>query len=76
MQAVKTFERVSKQKINFKILNRRSGDTAITIADVSMAEKFLNWRAKIDLEDMCASSWDWQKRNPNGYDKINQIYKY
>ena len=69
MQAVKTFEKVSKQKINFKILNRRSGDTAITIADVSMAEKYLNWKAKRDLEDMCASSWNWQKTNPNGYDE-------
>ena len=69
LQAVKTFEKVSKQKINFKILNRRLGDTAITIADVSMAEKYLNWRAKRDLKDMCASSWNWQKTNPNGYDK-------
>ena len=63
----KTLEEVSKQKINFKILNRRSGDTAITIADVSMAEKYLNWSAKRDLKEMCSSSWNWQKTNPNGY---------
>ena len=68
MQALRTFEKVSKQKINFEILNRRSGDIAITVADVSMAEKYLNWNAKIDLKDMCASSFNWQKTNPNGYD--------
>ena len=69
MQALKTFEKVSKRKINFEILNRRSGDSAITVADVSNAEKYLNWKAKRDLKDMCASSWNWQKTNPNGYDK-------
>ena len=69
MQALKTFEKVSKRKINFEILNRRSGDSAITVADVSRAEKYLNWKAKRDLKDMCASSWNWQKTNPNGYDK-------
>ena len=68
MQAVKTFEKVSKQTIKYKILNRRSGDTAITIADASMAEKYLKWTAKRGLDEMCASSWNWQKTNPNGYD--------
>ena len=67
MQAVKAFEKISKRTISHKIVNRRSGDTAITIADASMAEKYLNWRAKRDLNDMCASSWNWQKTNPNGY---------
>ena len=73
MQALRTFENVTKQKIKFEILNRRSGDTAITVADVAMAEKYLGWRAKKDLKDMCATSWNWQKTNPNGYDQKSNL---
>ena len=75
MQALKTFEKVSKQKINFKILNRRSGDTAITIADVSMAEKYLNWKRKEILKDMCASSWNWQKQIQMVMMKVKYTFK-
>ena len=73
MQAIKTFEKVSKQTINYEIINRRSGDTAITIADVSMAEKYLKWTAKMGFYEMCASSWNWQKKNPNGYDQKSNL---
>jgi UDP-glucose 4-epimerase len=32
-----------------------------------MAEKILGWKAKYTLDQMLADAWNWQKRNPNGY---------
>ena len=60
LNAVKTFERVCKKDINFDIVDRRPGDSAIVVADVRMAKKYLNWQAKRNLEQMCSSSFKWQ----------------
>ena len=52
----------SKQhcKCNFSAI----GDSAIAIADVSMAKKVINWQAKRNLDQMCLDSWNWQTNNP------------
>ena len=58
-------EKVIGKKINYEYVGRRSGDPAQTIADPSKALKDLNWKAKLDLEEMISSSWNaWQKLNP------------
>jgi UDP-glucose 4-epimerase len=58
-------EKVIGEKINYEYAGRRSGDPAQTIADPSKALKDLNWKAKLDLEEMISSSWNaWQKHNP------------
>lgn len=58
-------EKVIGEKINYEYVGRRSGDPAQTIADPSKALKDLNWKAKLDLEEMISSSWNaWQKHNP------------
>lgn len=28
----------------------------------------LDWEAKRDIDEMCASSWKWQSMNPNGFE--------
>ena len=43
-------------------------DVAICYADPSKARAELGWQAKYTLEDMCRDSWNWQKKNPNGYE--------
>lgn len=67
MEALKKFEEISSKKINYKIVERRQGDSAIAIADIKMAKKYLNWESKRDLEAMCRDCWRWQESNPNGY---------
>ena len=37
--------------------------------DPEKAEKELGWKAIKTLEDMCADTWNWQAKNPNGYEK-------
>jgi UDP-glucose 4-epimerase len=46
---------------------RRPGDIAACYADPTLARTLLGWRAARDLSAMCADSWRWQSRNPNGY---------
>ena len=60
MQVINEFEKIINKKISYKIVNKRSGDTAIAIADVSMAKKLLNWEAKRNLNEMCFDSWNWE----------------
>ena len=28
----------------------------------------MGWVAQLDIEDMCRDSWNWQSKNPNGYE--------
>ena len=37
------------------------------IADATKANEELGWKAEKNLDDMCADSWNWQSKNPNGY---------
>ena len=50
-----------------EIVGRRPGDVAACYADPSLAAQTIGWRAKRDLDAMCADSWRWQAANPNGY---------
>ncbi len=52
LQIVKTFEKVNKTKINYQIVEQRKGDIPIMYADVSKANKLLNWSCLYTLEDM------------------------
>ena len=61
----------TSEKINYKIVGARPGDSAETVADPSLAKKILNWQTHRSLRDMCCDSWKWQKENPNGYPEEN-----
>lgn len=68
MEVLKAFQKASGKDIPHKIVQRRPGDIAQCYADPALAEKELNWKAQRSIEDMCADTWRWQERNPNGYD--------
>ena len=69
LEVIKAFEKASGKKIPYKFVERRPGDVAECYADPSKANKELNWKAKYDIDKMCADSWNWQKKNPKGYEK-------
>ena len=50
-----------------RVVERRSGDVAVSFADPSLARKVLNWSARRSLDDMCRDAWRWQQGNPAGY---------
>ncbi len=64
---LKAFERVNGVKIPYVIDERRAGDIAACYSDPSKAERELGWKAEYGIEEMCRDSWNWQKKNPNGY---------
>ncbi|MDC1456994.1 UDP-glucose 4-epimerase GalE [Flavobacteriaceae bacterium] len=65
LELIKCFENVTENKLNFKIGDRRKGDVAECFADVSKANKFLNWKSEISVEDSLLSSWNWEKNINN-----------
>ena len=66
LDVVKSFEKASGIKINYRIAPRRAGDVACCYADATKAKEVLGWQAQYDIDDMCADSWRWQSQNPNG----------
>lgn len=69
LQLVNTFESVNKVPIPYKIVPRRSGDVATCYANADKAYEELNWKTTKTVEDMCRDTWNWQSKNPNGYNK-------
>ncbi len=67
LEIVKSFEKVSGVKVPYKIVKRRPGDLAELYANPNKAKELLGWEAKKDIEQMCKDSWNWQRKNPNGY---------
>lgn len=69
LELVHIFERVNGIGIPYIITARRPGDVAVCYADVKKANRELCWSAQRTVEDMCRDSYNWQKKNPNGYDE-------
>ena len=61
------FEAASGRPVPWKVVERRPGDAAITVADPSLAAQRLGWRTHRTLADMCRDGWAWQSANPEGY---------
>ena len=66
-QIIKQFELTTGCKIPFKIQSRRDGDVAECYADISKASELLGWKPKRTLEQICLDGWNWQQKNPIGY---------
>ncbi len=69
LEVVHAFEKVSGVTIPYVIENRRPGDIAVCYSDPIKAKRELGWKAEYDIYDMCRDSWNWQKKNPEGYGK-------
>lgn len=67
LEVLNTFMEVNDLDIKHEFGPRREGDIDKSFADPSRAEAFLDWKAKLDLKEMCRDSWKWQKNNPRGY---------
>ncbi|MCQ2792009.1 MAG: UDP-glucose 4-epimerase GalE [Bacilli bacterium] len=72
LELVKAFNRANKLKIKFVYGPRRPGDVVKNYANASKAYKELNWKATHSIVDMCRDSYNWQKKNPTGYQKAKK----
>lgn len=62
LEIIKAFENVNQLKLNYAIGPRRPGDVEKVWADASKARDILGWTAKLDLNEMVRSAWEWQKQ--------------
>ena len=67
LEVIKAYEQAAGHPIPYAIKPRRPGDIAACYADASKAEKELGWKAELTIDDMAASSLNWQTKNPNGF---------
>lgn len=67
LEVVRTFERASGRSVPWRIVGRRPGDVAVSVADPRRAQEELDWSAERNLEHMCADLWRWQSKRPTGF---------
>mgnify|MGYP001814920774 CR=1 FL=1 len=60
MEVIRSFEKVSSQKLNYEIVERRPGDVEKVWADTTYANQELGWKAALQLDDMMQSAWKWE----------------
>ena len=67
LEVLRAYETACGKTIPYKVVSRRIGDIPVVFADPKKANNQLRWRAKLSIEDACASSYKWQSSHPNGY---------
>ncbi len=69
LDVIHAFEKACGHSLPYAIKPRRAGDIAACYADPKKAKEELGWEAKLGIDDMCSSLWNWQTKNPEGYKK-------
>ena len=69
LQLHNALEKACGFKIPYVIKDRRPGDIATLYANCDVAKKSINWTAKLNINDACKDSWNWQQKNPYGFKK-------
>lgn len=67
LEAVKAFQEATGKEIPYEIVERREGDVVEVYADTTKAKNELMWEAKKSLLEMCKDAWNFQSKNPQGY---------
>lgn len=61
LDVIKSFEKVSGEKLNYKIVDRRPGDVEKVWANPDFSNQELGWKAERGLDEMTLSAWKWEK---------------
>ena len=69
LDIIKAFSAACGRDLPYVIDPRRPGDVAQCYSDPTKAKEVLGWVAEKNIEDMCRDAWNWQSRNPNGYNE-------
>lgn len=62
LEVIKSFEKVSGRKLNYKIVDKRSGDITTAYADTTKANTVLGWKSKYTLNEAMKSAWVWEQK--------------
>jgi UDP-glucose 4-epimerase len=58
-EVIAAFERACGERLPQRVASRRPGDVAIYYADPARANALLQWRARRELDAICADAWRW-----------------
>ena len=62
LEAIAAFERATGEKVKYSIAPRREGDIEKIWADPSLANRELNWKTEITLDEAMETAWRWEKK--------------
>ena len=62
LEVIQAFEKVSGQKLPYKIVDRREGDITSAYANTDKANTVLGWKAISTLEEAMESAWKWEQK--------------
>lgn len=66
-EVLAAFSHACGRDLPFQILPRRAGDLSSYYANPEQIRARLGWQARHDMGEICASTWHWQSKNPDGY---------
>jgi UDP-glucose 4-epimerase len=62
LEVIKAFEKVSGQKLPYRIVGRREGDVVSAYANIEKANTILGWKTQSTLEESIESAWKWEQQ--------------
>lgn len=61
LEVINSFEKVTGEKLNYRIVDRREGDITQVWADPEFSNNELGWKAEKGIDEMTLSAWKWEK---------------
>lgn len=61
LEAIHAFEKVTGQRLNYKIGPRRAGDVVAIYSTIVKATQRLGWAPTRDIEEIMRSAWAWEQ---------------
>lgn len=69
LEMVEAFGKACGNPVKYEIGPRRAGDVQDSWANAGKAKEVLGWEAKRGIDEICRDAWNWQSKNPSGYNK-------
>lgn len=61
LDVIRAFSKACGAPVPYRIVGRRAGDVAASVADPALAERLFGWKATKGLDRMCRDHWRFQK---------------
>lgn len=62
LEVISSFEKVSRQKFPYRIVDRREGDVTKAYASTDKANSELGWKTESSLDEAMESAWKWEQK--------------
>ena len=66
LEIVNAFIKVTGADVPYQIVGRRPGDIPVCFADAGKAERELEWKAELGIEEMVRDAWRFEQKNAGG----------